>query len=707
MLRNFTVVNILGSIEATFLLTLILFIPGYVVGWLSNVLDFRKRRFAMQASLSTPLAVAVLPILIYLLGRFPKILWALLGASWLCFFFAVGPVLKRWLPVRNRRLPAALWAGGVFVLAWAIVAIASLVDLQFKHRLYFSSTAYDYSTRAAFTAAAMRAIPPVNPFFAGNPSVPLRYHHFWMLLCSLATHLGHVGPRDAAFGGTVWAGIALLSLVVISLKFFIRERDNFQRKALIGCGLLLVTGLDILPTIFLYLRFHLVTPDMESWNEPIISWADSLLFSPHHVMCLVACMVGLIALRQPVSTWYERAAAILIAGLAFASATGLSTLVTFTFVVFVVLWLPFAALRRWWDDVWGLSAAGALGLVVALPYLRTLVERAVDGSGGGGRFFTVSVRSFPLGLHLVSSMLHISSQQLPAPAVLLISLVLMPVNYFLELGFFLFIAALRIRKTPAPMSREEETGWMMLLTSFFIGSFLRSTTIGSNDLAWRCFLPVQLVLLLWAASMLDDWWHSWSVVTSRKKTAIVFAGVLAVIGGIGTCYQILMLRAYPILADEGHLGFVVPWLDQDHELGARTYALRSAYERLGTVLPPDAIVQYNPDAPAFIPHQLYSGHSAAMGLPLCGAVFGGDVSRCASRMESIVPLFEKPSQSESAALDIVCHDYGINVMLVDDNDPVWRLNDSWVWKRKPLLSSDHVRAFLCGGLDQGPLVSAR
>jgi hypothetical protein len=699
VLRNFTGTDIAGSVEASLLLILILFIPGYVMGWLTNVFDFRQRRLAIQSLLSTPLAVAVLPILVYWVGRYPKVLWTILGASWVGFLVLVRPIWKRWKVIGIPRIPRAVWVGCSFAIIWAVIAIATLVDLQFKGRLYFSVPAYDYSLRTALTAAAARAIPPANPFFASTPLVPLRYHYFWMLICSLVVRLGHVGPRQAMYGGTVWAGIALMSLIAISLKFFLNVREHFARKALIGCGLLLVTGLDILPTLYLYLRLRAVTPDMEWWNQQITSWADVLLWTPHHIIAVVASVFGFLLLRHPAATKFHRAMAILVAGLAFASSAGISVLVTFTFASFIVLWLPYAVLRRWWDDVAGLLTAGLIALIAALPYLRTLVGPAVDGSGGGGRFLAVSVRGFPLAIDLIASKFGVSPDKLFA-----LSLPLLPLNYFFELGFFFVIGVLRIQSIRAgstPMTRDEETGWMIVVTSFFIGSFLRSTTIGTNDLGWRCFLQAQLVLLLWGALLIDDWWSARRSKVTRRSMGPRFAGILLAIGMIGTIYQVAMLRVYPILHDEGKVNpKMSPWLDQDGQLGKRTYALRSVYDQLSLILPPAAIVQYNPNTPTYLPHQLYSGHEAAMGLPLCGAVLGGDVSRCRPRMESVVPLFEDPSLAESANLDGTCSKYGIDVMLVDDSDPVWGRRDSWAWTRTPFLANDHVRAFECGPPDR-------
>ena len=70
-------------------------------------------------------------------------------------------------------------------------------------------------------------------------------------------------------------------------------------------------------------------------------------------------------------------------------------------------------------------------------------------------------------------------------------------------------------------------------------------------------------------------------------------------------------------------------------------------------------------------------------------------------------LIDKPSQSASADLDSVCRQYGIDVMLVDDSDPVWKQSDSWAWSRKPLLANNYVRAFTCGDVRDSHRTSRR
>lgn len=697
MLKNFTVIDIVNSVEATLLFALVLPVPGYVLGWITNVFRFRDRRLPTQIALSTPLAVSALPILIFLIGRYPILLWGLLIASWCAFGFLFGQIRRAWARESISTVSPKIWIACAFALAWAAVAIATLVDVQIGGRLYFSVPAYDYSLRAALTASAARSIPPANPFFANHPPVLLRYHYFWMLLCSVVMRLGKMDARQAMFGGTVWAGIVLMSLIAVCVKFFLRVREDLERKALMACGLLLVTGLDIIPTVLLYVRTHGVTPDMEWWNEQVTSWFDALLWTPHHIMALVACMMGFLLLREPVRSKTQRMVATFVAGVAFASASGLSVLVTFTFAVFIALWLPYATLRRWWDDVLGCTSAGAIALVLALPYVRTLLGPAADGTGGGGRFAMISVRGFPLGIEAVAWILHVSAKK-----ILFLCLPLLPVNYFLELGFFFVVGFVRIRSIRAgsiPMTRDEESGWMMVFTSFLIGTFLRSTTIGSNDLGWRCFLLAQLVLLLWGAVVVTEWWKP--LRTIRLGPMMRFAQVCLVLGAIATVYQVTMLRIYPILHDAGKVDpTLFPWLYDDQKVGERSYAIREVYSELDASLPAQTVLQYNPYTAGFIAHQIYSGHDAAVGAPLCDSVFGGDIDVCLERSKQIAPLFEDPSPSQNAAVDDVCRDYKIAVMLVDDTDAVWKHSDSWVWTRTPLIANQHVRAFGCGSFAQ-------
>jgi len=687
MPHNFTAADVLGSFESALLLTLFLPIPGYVVGWMTNVFRFRARTFLMRMVFSTPIAVAIMPVFVYLAGGHPRVLWLFFAAFWAVFAALMG---KQLWTARRPSLPREFWIAAAIVLGWALLAILSLADLQIGDRLYFSVSAYDHAVRSAFTAAAARAIPPANPFFAATPPVTLHYHYFWMLICSLPVSLAGLAPRHALYGGTVWAGIALLSLIVIGLEFFTGVKERLGRRALIGCGLLAVTGLDILPVLYLS---HFKAPmyaDPEWWNIQITSWVDGLLWAPHHIMAMLACLVGFLALRQPGISKLGRATSIGIAGLAFASAGGLSTLATFAFAVSLGFWVLVSAIRRWWDEVALILAAGALAFVFAFPYLRTVIIPGIEGAGEGG-FLHLAVREFPLAMRML---VRHTTLNIPSDVA---NFLLLPLNYFFELGFFLLVAVLRLRDVLAKrieVTREELAAWTMIGSSFLIGSFLRSTSLSSNDLGWRCFIQAQFLFLLWAVLLLDAWSTGRAAADTRHGRGIrKVACAMLVLGVLGTVYQVIDLRVYPPLFDRGTIAKAEKWLDEDRQAGRRTFALRSVYEALTGSLPRNAVVQYNPLTPAYIPHLLYSGHDAAIGLPGCAAGFGGDPAICRRRVDTIVPLFIHPSPADAARLDEICSEFGISILLVTDSDPAWAQPDSWVWKRAPDLANQFVRAF--------------
>ena len=136
-------------------------------------------------------------------------------------------------------------------------------------------------------------------------------------------------------------------------------------------GLLCVTGLDILPILYLGLVQRSWLADMEWWNESqITSWIGSLLWVPHHVAALIACFVAFLLLRHQADANRRWATApVIVAGMAFASAAGMSVYVTFTFVVAVALWLLVLIARKDWLETAMFVSAGAVALLWALSYL--------------------------------------------------------------------------------------------------------------------------------------------------------------------------------------------------------------------------------------------------------------------------------------------------------------------------------------------------
>ena len=544
------------------------------------------------------------------------------------------------------------------------------------------------------TSALARHIPPSNPFLA-NAGAPLRYHYLWLLFCSLPMKLFHLSPRCVVYSGVVWCGLGLTCTIALGLKFLVQVQTYIERKTLLGVGLLCVTGLDLLPTLGLGFAARLWQADMEKWNEPqITSWAGSLLWVPHNVAALIACFVGFVLLRHQADSHRLATGSVILAGMAFASAAGMSVYLTFTFAVAIALWLLALIARKNWLEAAMFVSAGALALLWALPFLSSL-----RGPAGGAAFVEFGLRPFPLGIVLARQI----GITLQTPSALFVAnAIFLPINYALELGFFLAVGILRLRQLmrgTVAASANELAAWTLVMTSFLIGTFLRSSTTMTNDLGWRCFLPAQLVLLLWAAILVHDWWFHGATGETQPGSRLWVRGTLAtlmILGLLGTAYQVFMLRMFPILSDRGEIAGL-SWVDSDREFGKRAYALRSAYKALDGQLPLSAILQSNPLTVHPILHMLYSGRDAAAatpaGDPPCGTAFGGDPGVCALRLQKLAPFFEFPDGSN---LDAACREYGIDAIVVENSDRVWQRPSSWIWTRQPVVANDYVRAFRCG-----------
>jgi hypothetical protein len=698
LLHNFTLTDIAASIAAVCLFPLFVLIPGYAVAWLLDLFDFRRRTWLFRAALSVPLSIAIAPILSYLAGRYLSMtaVWVLYGASWAY----VAVVLLRSVLLRGTHKPAPRSPVGacrmavVILSLWGALALFSLVDLQLGGKLYYSTTAFDFSLRTQFIHAISTAgIPPANPFFFPGHAQLLRYHYFWLILCSMVDVAGgaFVSARHAWIGGVIWCGAGFLAVVALFFRLIAyRGPETFRRRTLVGILLLGVTGLDILPNAFYWLTYSMgltgfIPPSLEFWNEQVDGFTFTALWLAHSMAALIACLIAFLLLweaprRTGASRWKYAA----VAGIALASSVGGSIYIAFVFGAFLLLWTVVTLAKKWRAETATLIAAGALCVVLALPYLASLT-----GAGGGGFPIALRVRRFfPIDTILAAQGRDQAWQLAVANAATL------PLNYLFELGFFLAAGLLwwqRRRARREPLTRAELAIALMIATSVAICSCLCSTVlanssnaVANNDLGWRGFLLAQFGLLLWAVDVLTD---------SRYKRNTLLAVMLA-LGAAGTVCDVVLFRLYPVLADRGVLPELV-WMSPDRNLGERNYAVREAYEWADKHTPAGSIVQYNPHV-AFQETTgfLYSNRQIAAADEGCLAGFGGNASLCAplvAAANSLFPERGQPAPASSAA----CERLGADVLIVKDTDFVWSVQNSWVWREKPLYANRMVRVFAC------------
>jgi hypothetical protein len=690
---HFLLSDLVGISAGFALFSLLAFFPGYAVGWLTNVLGFRARLLPFRLAASVPVSLAVGPVLCYTVGR-----WLGWNAVWFVYAAIFAAALSAGA-LRRKAKPGAgfdfrrMWPFAAFIALWITVAFLSLADFPVGRRLYFSIIDFDYSVRIAFThSIAAFGLPARNPFFFSGHAAGLRYHYFWMIPCALIYRLGAplVDARQAFIAGTLWVGIGLISLVPLYLRLFGSAGADVVRRSRIGIALLAVTGLDIVPALGMVwlMRAGIVagmSPSVEWWNEQVDGFLYTMLWEPHYVCSLIACLTGFLIVWDipPQSSRPRRIVSGLIAGTAFASAAGCGIYVAMVFAVFLGLWLLVAAVRGEWWRAEGLAVGGVAAVALIRPFLASLADSFSHGSASSHaaapHLFELTIRVFtPAELALRFFGLDRPWQRYAA------DLLFLPLNYFLELGVFFVAAAIvwaRFRKRNRPATSAELAGILMAATSILICTFVKSSIIANNDLAWRGFLPAQFMLLLCAANVLSER-------ASRGR----LLRLTLVLGVAGVVYDLAILRFYPLLSDMGKVPRI-GWLADDRLLGRRTAANREALEWLRGRTPDTAVIQPNPAPPVQDTFSGAYGHRqmAAIGGD-CGATFGGDPLECAPLNLALSSLF---AGGGAEVLESDCRTLPIDFVVARDTDAAWQDRASWVWTGTPIFHNDLVRLFAC------------
>jgi hypothetical protein len=668
---NYMLVDLLSGSLATLLFVFIALIPGYVVSWAVDLFSFRARTVAWRFVVATSVGLTVVPglafLLDWLLGAYA--VWAALGVSFAACLVTIV------LDLKSRRL---VWGFSRTSLAfvaiaagWFAIALFSLSDLQLGRGIYLSGTVYDHNLRASVVDSLHRTSlsQPLNPMHHVGGDVSLRYHFFWFLLCSLVQSLGSglITARHALYGSIVWCGWGLGCCIAMFLRYVLpRGEEYLVRRSLVGLGLLMVTGLDIIPTMKFVLRGDPLK-DMEWWNEQITSWVGSLLWVPNHVGGLIAGITGFLILwcAGSAKDTRSRIPYVIVGGLAFASMLGESIYVGFVFAFILSLWTIVTWIKGWRNHSTALASAGILTVVFALPYLQTLMK-----DNHGDRFVVFSIRGFP-GAQVFSFPERLDPGWLNQ----LYRLTLLPANLLFELGFFLLVGAITAARIWKKRTLDiyDAAALAILLPSFLIPLFLRSAVISNNDLGWRGFLPAQFILLIWAAEMLTRE----TVQSKLVRYALIFTMALGLVGSV---YSICGLRFRQVVGLQ---------LAEQDLVSPMQFSVRRVYEDLRESTPRTVILQSNP---AWVLRGLYADRQTAVGDVLCGASFGGDSSTCEQVLADLRPIFNDATSPEYVRS--MAKKYDIDGFIIDSEDPIWEKQNSWIWQEQPTITEKYARAFL-------------
>lgn len=671
---NFTVSDIFSTLCGFVLFPLVIVIPGYVVCCFLNVLSFRNIRFYHQIALSILISFVVSPIVFYLLSIFGG--YRLV--SFFVFLLLLGAIL---LFVRN--VPSVSFSLEekcllLCALVWIVFSLLSLVDIQLRNGLYYSVTSGDHTTRISVVDAMKRTgVPPVNPsYYPGKPVTLSFLYFFWYILGGFIDFIGGnlVDARGAFFASIIWAGLGLMAAISFYLYFRNTQLKSKLKSSLFwGIALLTVTGLDIFPVILVISNLHSPIPDAEQWNEQISSWLSSLLWVPHHVAALVAGIAILLLLNvandQSKKMYFSY---MTLCGFAFASMFGLSVWVTFVFVLFWLFLLFQMILKKHNKEYIVLTLyAGILALCLSVSFLRGITSTA------GSNLQGVTVATLPINFavrhfSLLDALIEGNSDVFQS----LLRLLFLPLNYFLELGFY-FVAGLiwlRARKDQADLtifSLEK----ILLLSSLLIATFLRSTIIENNDLGWRSWLPGQFVLLIWGVDVISIIWKKLSI---RTQVNLAF---LMIIGLFSTLINVSLLRFQPI------------FIDVDNNLGRHNLSARKAYTSIITTFSENVIVQYNPDGRIDRPSGLYGMRQSAIS---DRTAYGIPSLTFLEKVNDVKRLFNLQNIKSWQPVDDFCKKFFIDVLVIEDKDPLWGELDILAKERKPYFLDNNYAVFSCG-----------
>ncbi|MBK9210714.1 MAG: hypothetical protein IPL71_21500 [Anaerolineales bacterium] len=496
----------------------------------------------------------------------------------------------------------------------------------------------------------------------------------------------YVDARAALNASSAWAGLGLMASVALYLRQRNANRGGADwRSARIGVALLAVSGLDVFPATLLMLRTGLVIGSIDVWNTWIPSWIASVLWVPHHVASLIAGLTAMmLAHSAREKSTVKQFIIMTVAGFGLASALGLSMYVTFVFVIFWGFWL-IAILIQKTDRglILPMVFSGVVAILLASPFIIGLFQ---SGAGGAGQFpITFEVRSF---LQLESFV-----KDWPLIARSLVMLVVLPINYLFELGFF-FMAGLywfKIKNKETLYSNFFYLAEMLLLAAaFFIGSCLRSTLITSNDLGWRAWLPGQFILLIWGVDVLTSLVFTYQPVASLAGEARKNRSLLLIFFSIGVLTSVtdavLLRAAWPVMTGA--------------DVTRKYYSARLAYDYLRDYIPANVVTQNNPlnfiDRPSGLygTHQMVISDRTSYGVPI--DIFNdlsGEVGK----------LFAAKNMTDWKAVDQICQEYLIDVLIIEDSDLIWDSVPLLTMQRPPLYKNTHYAIFTCGKYDMSIL----
>jgi hypothetical protein len=228
-LSSYTYHDVAGCLVAVLGFALVLVGPGYLLGWVTDLLEFRQRALGERIVWSVPLSfgfTTMVGVMVSKYGSLGLACWVLAGMG------AVAAGLIGVEVLRGGRLRVG-WAGVAVGAVFALFVVGELVDIGFGHKLYMSATVYDNALRTVFVEAVVRTgVPPGNPLYwtvsatGVGHAAPMRYYYFWYVVCGLVVKIAGVSARQAMIASCVWSGFGLAAVIGLYCKYFLRPAGS-------------------------------------------------------------------------------------------------------------------------------------------------------------------------------------------------------------------------------------------------------------------------------------------------------------------------------------------------------------------------------------------------------------------------------------------------------------------------------------------------
>jgi hypothetical protein len=508
----------------------------------------------------------------------------------------------------------------------------------------------------------------------------LFYYFYWHMVAGWVMRGGGhaLNAMSTSIAGAAWALLVFLAVLRMYIREITGADEDLHTRWRRSTILLLVTGLNLIAAGLCLLERHdFDARHLAWWNiPPVESWLSTFLWVPQHVISLSAGLTGLLLARRAASQRFDRGSLgyCLLAGMCFASAAGASVWVAFAIGSGAACWIAWCLAQRDWPEARVFVLAGCFAFILNLPYLLYL--RRVDAAHVNP--VGVTVRGFSLVEPITDSM-----PRLEAAAVRLVAL---PINYFLEFGFYAVAAGIylsEVRRRKRSLLQIEKMGLVVTAASVLLVTFLQSK-LATNDLGMRGSLPAQFFLLLISVLVLDRQPSMWHAIWQKKAIPRILA-LFAFIGFAGSMYDWTVGRFSEVF------GYRDAMIVRDTHPNLR-YQIRQAYDFVHARTPARAVVQQNPDQRWAQLYGMYGDRPVAVSDVLHGSLFSVPQREYQDTMDQVKQIFQ-PGVSGDAVRKIVRR-YSIAAVIVRRTDPAWDAATGWTRQTNPDFETALVRVYL-------------